>query len=175
MKNRWMKVIAGAFVIIPVLMTSCLMNDSNDFPDFNEQLQKDLAIIDDYLATNNIVAQQDVDGLIRYVIRRDSLTGSKASIDSCAVVNYQGLLLSNMYEFDAGDGFAFPVRGVIHGWKIGIPLLNEGDSATLYIPSGLAYGFRGFEPEIPPNANMIFNVAVKKVGKTYNSAARSCN
>jgi FKBP-type peptidyl-prolyl cis-trans isomerase FkpA len=175
MKTRLIKVIAGVVTILSLAITSCMMNDNEDFPDFNEQLQRDLQTIDNYLAGNNIQASQDVDGLIRYVIHRDSLNGSKATIDSCAVANYQGLLLSNGQEFDKGTNFAFPVSGVIDGWKIGIPLLNEGDSATLYIPSGLAYGFYGFEPEIPANANLVFHVAVKKVGKTYRTSDRSCN
>ena len=32
------------------------------------------------------------------------------------------------------------LAGMIVGWQIGLPLLHVGDSATLYIPSGLAYG-----------------------------------
>ncbi len=175
MKRRLTRVIVAACAILPFVVTSCLMKDGEDVPDFQEQLQNDLALIDDYLAANSIDADQDPDGLIRYVIHRDSLTGKKATLDSCAVVNYRGMLMMNGQEFDKATNFAFPVRGVIDGWKIGIPLLNVGDSATFYIPSGLAYGFYGFEPEIPANANLIFNVAVKKVGTTYKSTDRSCN
>jgi FKBP-type peptidyl-prolyl cis-trans isomerase FkpA len=175
MKTRLMKVITGIIVIMPILVTSCMMDKSEDFPDFNEQLEKDLTIIDNYLATNNIVAQQDVDGFIRYVIHRDSVTGKRPTIDSCVTANYMGKLLSNEQEFDKGTNISFPLNSVIDGWKIGIPLLNVGDSATLYIPSGLGYGIYGFEPEIPRDANLIFHVALKKVGTTYKSSDRSCN
>lgn len=175
MKTRLLKVIIGVCAIVPFVVTSCMMNETEDFPDFNEQLEKDLAAIDSYLASNNITAQKDPDGFIRYVILRDSINGEKATIDSCAVVNYRGVLMSNSQEFDKGSNFAFPVSGVIDGWKVAIPLLNVGDSAVLYIPSGLAYGFYGYEPEIPSNANLIFNVGVKKVGRTYKQSDRSCN
>jgi len=175
MKTRLMKVLIAVLVILPLFLTSCLMDQGEDFPDFNEQLQKDLEIIDNYLADNNIDAEQDPDGFIRYVVHRDSTTGSKATLDSCAVVNYRGLLLSNSQEFDKGSNFAFPVSGVIDGWKVAIPLLNVGDSATLYIPSGLGYGYYGFKPDIPSNANLVFNVAIKNVGRTYKSTDRSCN
>lgn len=170
MKAKLIKVIIGIFAVVPIVVSSCMMNDSDDLPDFNEQLQKDLAAIDSYLATNNIVAQQDDRGLIRYVILLDAVDGDKAGLDSCATANYSGKLMSNGYEFDKGTNFSFPVDAVIDGWKIAIPLLNEGDSAALYIPSGLAYGFYGNKPEIPSNANLIFNVGIKKVGSTYRSS-----
>ena len=70
-----------------------MMNDTEDIPDFNEQLQKDLAAIDSYLASNNILASKDADGFIRYVIHRDS-TGKRPTIDSCVTANYSGRLMS---------------------------------------------------------------------------------
>lgn len=172
---RMLRVIIGVCVVVPIVMASCMMRDSEEFPDFNEQLTKDLAAIDSYLAANNIVAQTDPDGLIRYVLHADAPEGNRATIDSCVTANYAGKLLSNGQEFDRGTNISFPLNGVIDGWKIGIPLLNVGDSATLYIPSGLGYGYYGFEPDIPSNANLIFHVSVEKVGTTYRSSDRSCN
>jgi len=150
------------------------MNENEDIPDFNEQLQKDLQTIDNYLLTNGIQASQDPDGLIRYVIHADS-SGTKPTIDSCVTANYRGLLLSNGHEFDSGENVSFPLNSVIDGWKIGIPLMNIGDSITLYIPSGLAYGYYGYPPEIPSNANLIFNVGLKKVGSDYSPSTHSCD
>ncbi|HET9486620.1 MAG TPA: FKBP-type peptidyl-prolyl cis-trans isomerase [Chryseosolibacter sp.] len=159
---------------MPFVVASCMMNDTDDIPDFNKQLQNDLAAIDGYLAANNITAQQDVDGFIRYVIHHDT-SSVKPSIDSCVTANYLGRLMSDGTEFDKGNNVSFPLTSVIDGWKIGIPLLDEGDSATLYIPSGLAYGYYGYPPEIPRNANLIFNVGLTKVGTTYRTSDRSCN
>lgn len=175
MKSRLMRVTIGFFAAVPFIVGSCMMNDSEDFPDFNEQLQKDLAAIDSYLAANNIAAEKDPDGFIRYVIHRDSTGDNKPTIDSCVTANYRGLLLSGGSEFDKGTNVSFPLNSVIDGWKIGIPLLSVGDSATLYIPSGLAYGYYGYKPAIPSNANLIFHVGLTKVGQTYKTADRSCN
>jgi FKBP-type peptidyl-prolyl cis-trans isomerase FkpA len=177
MKRGLIRVTFGFFAVLPLVVASCMMNETDDIPDFNEQLQKDLAAIDSYLASNNIAAQQDPDGFIRYVLLRDSIDGKKPTIDSCVTANYQGKLMSNGVQFDKGEGISFPLNGVIDGWKIGIPLLKEGDSATLYIPSGLAYGYYGIEPDIPSNANLIFHVGVTKVGSTYRTTngVGSCN
>ena len=174
MKRGIIRIIAGFLAVVPFIVSSCMMNDTEDIPDFSQQLQKDLAEIDAYLASRNITAQQDADGLFRYVVHRDS-AGASPTIESCVTVNYSGLLLADGTGFDEGTGISFPLNSVITGWKLALPLLNKGDSATLYIPSGLAYGYYGYPPEIPSNANLIFKVAITKVGSTYNTSSRSCD
>ena len=172
--KRGFRVIAAFFVLLPLLVGSC-MNGNDDIPNFNEQLEQDIAVIDNYLTAKNITNVIKDNSGIRLVIHVDSVTGSKPTVDSCVTANYQGLLLATEQEFDKGINISFPLSDVIHGWRIGIPLLNEGDSATLYIPSGYGYGYYGYPPEIPSNANLIFRVALKKVGETYKSSDRSCD
>ena len=174
MKMKLIKVIMGVSVVLPFLVASCMRNETEDIPDFNKQLQADIASIDDYLSANNIVAIEDPSG-IRYVIHKDSTDGKAITVDSCVTATYSGRLLSTGVEFDKGTNISFPLNGVIDGWKFGIPLLKEGESATLYIPSGLAYGYRGYPPEIPANANLVFDVTINKVGTTYRTSDRSCN
>ncbi len=175
MRRGLIKFTKGLLAILPFIGASCMINSDGDIPDFNQQLQKDIAAIDSYLAANNIIALKDNSGL-RYLILRSG-TGNQPTIDSCVTSNYQGILMSSGLQFDKGTNISFPLVGVIDGWKIGIPLLHEGDSATLYIPSGLAYGFIGIEPEIPKNANLIFHIGLKKVGRTYrtSNSVSSCN
>ena len=173
MKTGLIKVTIGFLASLPFFVTSCLMNDDADIPDFAEQLQKDVAAIDSYLASNNITAIPDNSG-IRYVIHRD-VPGDKPTIDSCVTANYLGKLLSTGQKFDEGKKISFPLNGVIDGWKIAIPFLSVGDSATLYIPSGLGYGYYGYPPEIPSNAILMFNVGITKVGSAYKSSDRSCD
>lgn len=169
--NRYL---LSLFVIVSFTGTlfSCL-DTGPDIPSYEEQLQRDIAAIDSYLAGKNITPQIHSSGL-RYVIHRD-VTGKRPTIDSCVTAAYEGRLMSNEQKFDGSSSASFPLGGVIEGWRIGIPLLDEGDSATLYIPSVMGYGYYGYQPTIPSNANLIFHVAVKKVGSTYNSSNRSCN
>ena len=167
---KLMKVITGALAVLPFLVTSC----TEDIPDFNKQLQADIAAIDDYLTVNNIVAIEDPSGL-RYVIHQDSTDGKAITVDSCVTATYSGRLLSTGVEFDNGEYISFPLNRVIDGWKLGIPLLKEGESATFYIPSGLGYGDYGHPPDIPANANLIFDVTINKVGTTYKTSDGSCN
>lgn len=125
-----------------------------------EQLEIDLKIIDDFLLENNITAQTDPSGL-RYVIN-DLGDGATPNSSSVVAVKYEGRLMSNGSVFDSFDepeGIEFPLNRLILGWQIGIPLIEEGGSITLYIPSGLAYGPSGTgSGSIPGNAVLIFDI-----------------
>ena len=118
------------------------------------QLALDTQIIDTYLQERNITAMVDNSGL-RYVIHTQG-TGISPELDDFVTVNYRGTLLSDGSEFDANQGVQFRLEQLILGWKVGFKLLQEGTTATLYIPSGLGYSNAGRGSGIPPNANLIF-------------------
>jgi FKBP-type peptidyl-prolyl cis-trans isomerase len=74
--------------------------------------------------------------------------------------------MENGLEFDKSTGpVTFRLTSLIKGWQIGFPLLRVGSKATLYVPSVLAYGRRGYPPRIPENANLIFDVELIKIKK----------
>ena len=83
-------------------------------------------------------------------------------------VHYSGKL-TNGTEFDSSFKRNQPIEiqigvgQVIKGWDEGLLLLNEGDEATFLIPSDLGYGARGAGGVIPPNATLIFDVALVRV------------
>lgn len=136
------------------------------------QKAKDEKLISEYLAKNNITAERDTTGL-HYVLHT-SKGGQKPTDENCVQVNYAGKFLDNGQIFDKNDGISFPLNGVIAGWRYGIPKLGIGDSATLYIPSGLAYGPQGIPGAMPPDAVLVFDVELLKIGSGYDDATRSC-
>lgn len=48
--------------------------------------------------------------------------------------------------------------GMIPGFIEGIEMLHYGDKGLFFIPANLAFGPQGASPEVPPNANMIFEI-----------------
>ena len=162
MKNNWITwvLIFGLFT----LLSSCFKDDTVT-PDEQlkidldkvdkEQLAIDIEIIDNYLAEDSIEAIADPSGL-RYVIHETG-TGPSPQLADLIRVKYVGTLLGETEIFDSSNDAAFPLDNLILGWKVGFQLLHTGDSATLYIPSGLGYGVMGSGP-IPPDANLTFGV-----------------
>jgi FKBP-type peptidyl-prolyl cis-trans isomerase FkpA len=137
-----------------------------------KQVGKDASIITKYLSDNNITAQQDTSGL-RYVIHTNK-GGSKPSRDNCVEVKYRGKLLKNGDVFDESEKLSLPLGAVIPGWQLGMPMMGIGDSATFYIPSGLAYGPAGVPGTIPPDAILIFDVQLLGFGGQFDEATRTC-
>src|SRR5262245_64486613 len=78
-------------------------------------------------------------------------------------VHYTGRL-TNGKRFDSsvdrGRPFEFTigVGQVIKGWDEGVMSMNVGGKRQLMIPPDLGYGARGAPPDIPPNAELIFDV-----------------
>jgi FKBP-type peptidyl-prolyl cis-trans isomerase FkpA len=136
------------------------------------QVTKDEGLITKYLTEKNITAQKDSSGL-HYVLHTNN-GKAKPSVDNCVVVNYKGSLLQEGRIFDQNDNFSFPLANVIEGWKLGIPLLGVGDSATIYIPSYMAYGPQGVPGAIPPDAVLIFDVKLVSFASGYDQQSKSC-
>lgn len=123
---------------------------------YEQQMEIDRGLIHAYLTENNIDVIEHESGIF-YTINREG-TGIFPSSFSSVKCNYKGSLLGETAFFDTGVNSGFSLSGVIKGWQIGIPLVAEGGSITLYIPSRLAYGTRGSPGGIPGNANLVFKV-----------------
>jgi len=94
--------------------------------------------------------------------------GAEAKPGNRVQVHYTGRLLSNGKQFDSSIGkkpFSFTLgKGeVIPGWDEGVVGMKVGGKRVLRIPARLAYGRRGMPPEIPGNADLIFDVELLSV------------
>ncbi|MCF6353269.1 MAG: FKBP-type peptidyl-prolyl cis-trans isomerase [Cyclobacteriaceae bacterium] len=153
MKNTFLYV-----AILSAILFSC-NKEETQFLSYEEQLVVDTKIIEDYLTENGLSAESTSEGL-RYEITTPG-DGNFPDTGSTVVVNYTGKLLNgSVFDSNTSGSFSFKlgVRQVIAGWDIGIALLSKGGKATLYIPSGLAYGTRGAGNSIGPNEVLIFDV-----------------
>jgi peptidylprolyl isomerase/FKBP-type peptidyl-prolyl cis-trans isomerase FkpA len=89
--------------------------------------------------------------------------GPVAAPGSVVDVQYTGWLSDGTKfdsSLDAGQPISFRLGAgqVIRGWDEGIEGMRVGGKRRLLIPSDLAYGTRGAQGVIPPNANLIFDV-----------------
>ena len=97
-----------------------------------------------------------------YVIDKAG-TGPLAKPGQTVTAHYTGTLWDGT-KFDSsrdrGQPFSFVIgqHQVIPGWDEGFALLKVGTKGKLIIPSNLAYGDRGAGSQIPPKADLIFDV-----------------
>ena len=101
-------------------------------------------------------------------------TGPVAKPGEPVTVNYTGWLYVNGAKgakfdssFDHGRPFTFPLGAgaVIPGWDKGVAGMKVGGERTLIIPPDMGYGERGTPGgPIPPNATLMFDVQLLKVG-----------
>jgi FKBP-type peptidyl-prolyl cis-trans isomerase len=121
--------------------------------------------LQNYLKEAKIKTQSTPEG-IHYAFEKKG-RGETAKSGKFVKVNYQATLLDGT-EFDsspANEPFVFEVgyKQVIRGLDRGIQLFPEGTKGTLYIPAVLAFGKTGKGENIPPNADVIFDIEVLQV------------
>ena len=122
-----------------------------------------------FLAKNksNAGVRSTADGLQYQVISQGS--GPRPTSGDTVQINYTGTFV-NGQVFDATAQHqppgpaAIELSNVIPGFREGLQLMPVGSHYKLFIPSNLAYGS---EPKngFPPNATIIFDVTLVKIGK----------
>ena len=181
MKKYIVKFVA-AFAVLPFVLSSCLDSDYTP-PDYEAilsgnigavdkpQLAKDQDIIDDSLALWGVNGvQTETRGGVRYTIQQLG-TGAKPILSSIITVKYKVRLMQkgpDAVPFDENDNMQVELFRLIIGWQTTFPLLPAGTKATLYVPSGLAYGPVDIKDNngdivVPKNSNLIFEIELKQV------------
>jgi FKBP-type peptidyl-prolyl cis-trans isomerase FkpA len=124
------------------------------------QRQIDIKIITDTIAAGKTDAVKNLDG-IYYSIMKEG-TGRQVTVNDTVVAYYKGYLLSNGLIFDQTKEkpATFPLKRLIKGWQIGVPICKVGGKIKLVIPSDLAYSIRTRSAKIPPNSILVFEIEV---------------
>lgn len=134
---------------------SCL--DTQDIPDPNVQLQKDIQTIDSYMASKNLTPfdyEEDEYTKIRFVIKK---LGTKLPARTTATkikADYKVLAIPGETLFDQGQ-VSEQLSNLITAWQTMAMKLPVGTEADLYVPSVWAYGTQG-KASIPANQPLLF-------------------
>ena len=123
----------------------------------------DMKMITDSISAGKTDAVKNIDGVYYSILKEG--TGRQVSINDTVVAYYKGYLFSNGRVFDQTKDkpATFPLKRLIRGWQIGVPLCNVGGKIKLIIPSDMAYSIRTRAAKIPPNSILVFEIEVVEV------------
>lgn len=142
------------FAFVSLIINSGCLKDKTCRP---RSASSEAAEIQAYATANGINAQVDNSGLYYEIL--DIGTGAKASVNSRIAITYVGKLMNGQIfdEQQSPNTDLWPLSGLIKGWIIGIPLINEGGHIKLIVPSSLAYGCEQYY-SIPGNSILFFDI-----------------
>ena len=144
------------FLILPIIVAitpGCNKNKSCEPKSPGSEVTQ----IQAYITANGINATAHPSGLYYEIV--DMGSGPKANSNSKISITYTGKLM-NGQTFDeklTPNVALWPLNGLIEGWIIGIPLINEGGHIKLIVPSSLAYGCEQYY-DIPGNSVLFFDI-----------------
>ena len=125
-----------------------------------EQFRIDAQIIQEAISGNKTDAKQNHSD-VYYTIMKEG-TGRQVSVNDTVTIYYKGYLLKDGSVFDETKDkpATFPLKRLIMGWQIGVPLSKVGGKIRIIIPSNLAYSIRTRAAKIPPNSILVFEIEV---------------
>jgi len=121
-----------------------------------EQLEIDKKLI----ATANTDAKNIHDGVYYTMLKEGN--GRQVSVNDTVTAYYKGYLLKDGSVFDGTKDkpAIFPLKRLIMGWQIGVPLCKVGGKIKIIIPSNIGYSIRTRGAKIPPNSVLVFEIEV---------------
>lgn len=124
------------------------------------QLQKEKEEITKAMSSGYTDVTDSAQGLFYKMMKVG--TGASVNINDTVVIHYKGYLFNDNTVFDQTKEkpATFPLKRLITGWQIGVPLCKAGGKIKLVIPSSMAYSIRTRAAKIPPNSILVFEIEV---------------
>ena len=76
-------------------------------------------------------------------------------------MHYKGFLedgTTPISKLESPVSFQLGARQVIEGWEVAVSRMSQGQISRVIIPPIFGYGSFGYEPMVPPNATLIFEI-----------------
>lgn len=149
------KIVFIPVILMMVVFSGCIKEKKACTP---KPPASEASQIQAYAAANGINATAHPSGLYYQII--DPGSGQVANSNSAIKITYTGKFLNSDVPFDemlTPNPEAWNLSGLIPGWIIGIPLIQEGGHIKLIVPSSLAYGCDQYY-SIPGNSVLFFDI-----------------
>jgi FKBP-type peptidyl-prolyl cis-trans isomerase FkpA len=145
-----------------------LMGDSTVKPVINlyshidsiKQRETELKMIREAIRENKLDTRAEHNGIFYHIVKAGD--GRQVSVEDTVTINYRLTLFSDgsLVDETKEKPATFPLKRLIKGWQIGVPLCKVGGKIKLVIPSDLGYSIRTRSAKIPPNSILVFEIEV---------------
>jgi FKBP-type peptidyl-prolyl cis-trans isomerase len=158
--------ILSLFLIIAgiALFSACSKSDNNDPQstacNFQAQYKNDSSAAQRaqmiaFCNNNGITYTIHPSGILYQIITPGDST--KPNLCTSLTMTYTGKLMTGI-QFDKGT-ITYPLKDLIVGWQIAVPLIGKGGKIKMVIPSSLAYGPNA-NGSIPANSPLYFEMSI---------------
>ena len=146
------------------LFSACSKSDNNDSQSTACSVKAQYANDTDATQRAQMIAFCNNNG-ITYTIHPSgilyqiTMPGDTAKPNLCTslTMTYTGKLMTGI-QFDKGT-ITYPLKDLIVGWQIAVPLIGKGGKIKMVIPSSLAYGPNA-NGSIPANSPLYFEMSI---------------
>ncbi len=159
-------IIISLFLIIAgiALLTACNKSDNNDpqstacaikasYTNDSNAAQRAQMIA--FCNNNGITYTIHPSGILYQITTPGDTT--KPDLCTSLTMTYTGKLMTGI-QFDKGT-ITYPLKDLIVGWQIAVPLIGKGGKIKMVIPSSLAYGPNA-NGSIPANSPLYFEMSI---------------
>ena len=124
------------------------------------QNELETQIIQQAIATGKTDETDNVEG-VYYKIMKEG-TGRQVSVNDTITVLYKLNVFNNasVVEESTDKPITFPLKWLIKGWQVGVPLCKVGGKIKLLIPSGMSYSIRTKGAKLPTHSILQFEIEV---------------
>ncbi len=121
----------------------------------NDSSATQRALMVAYCNNNGITYTIHSSGILYQIITPGDT--AKPNLCNSLTMTYTGKLMTGI-QFDKGT-ITFPLKDLIVGWQIAVPLIGKGGKIKMVIPSSLAYGPNA-NGSIPANSPLYFEMSI---------------
>jgi FKBP-type peptidyl-prolyl cis-trans isomerase FkpA/FKBP-type peptidyl-prolyl cis-trans isomerase FklB len=130
------------------------------------QDQKDQNLLIEYISDKGLQVQRTPSGLY-YQVTEEGNGPMYVHGQPCRA-HYQGYFLDGKVfdsSYNRGEPIDFRLGQMNAGWNEALKLLRPGAKATLFLPSRLGYGAKGFPGFVPPNTCILFDLELLRLAE----------
>ena len=165
LKSSFSSILSLVLIIAGIVFLSACSKSDNNEPQStactiraaytNDSSATQRALMVAFCNNNGITYTIHPSGILYQIITPGDT--AKPNLCNSLTMTYTGKLMSGI-QFDKGT-ITYPLKDLIVGWQIAVPLIGKGGKIKMVIPSSLGYGPNA-NGSIPANSPLYFEMSI---------------